>query len=364
MSHFKILHALAVCSFALMHWPAAASFLNPNDFTSLGPNPFTWAGTYSVETTGATPTLTGPGISVNGVASTGTVVFTFDNLDTGSGITINGLPNTGARPLALMSRDFFSLTGISDGSRGSGGGHQGGNDGGLSGRGGAGLGGAFPRSEARGVVDRANVRLNALSGNDGGAVGPSGGGAGVPGFIGNEIFPGLAEAKPGHRISRPRQHPVPTGPLAEGPLPGGVTAPRGVDHGGGDVPAKGMEQAGGSLQANRADGSTSGDSTRAAGAGGATDRDIPVHGGAFSLSSSLRDTGGKDASFAADVGEGGEGTALSPDSGTPADLGGSIGGGVVEQQQAIPEPGTLLLLGAGLAGLAASRRKRCDPRAR
>src|SRR2546428_14080529 len=79
---------------------ANAGPLNPSDFGSLGANPFTAAGTHTIDTAATPPVLTKPDSStINGVVSNGIAVFTFGDITIGAGVTVNGLRNAGSRPL-------------------------------------------------------------------------------------------------------------------------------------------------------------------------------------------------------------------------------------------------------------------------
>src|SRR2546425_4798695 len=83
---------------------ANAGTLNPSDFASLGANPFTAAGTHTIDTAATPPVLTKPDSStINGVVSNGIAVFTFDDISIAPSVTVIGLQNAGSRPLALLS---------------------------------------------------------------------------------------------------------------------------------------------------------------------------------------------------------------------------------------------------------------------
>lgn len=395
MPLLKTLLILAVSSFAVMHRPAAATLLDSNDMTPLGPNPFTWAGTYSVRTTGATSTLTGPGIgSVSGVVSTDIAVFTFHDTDRAQGITTDRPPNAALRPLALLSRDFFSLTGMNNGSQANGGG-------GHNGGAGAGSNGVVLHSVGRGLVDASSSGINGTAGVGGsgghaGYWGPSGSGrvGGIEGVLhsgGSVLVNGPTSALKGAGPTRVGvSSPGFTGSEASGNgvddgLDGiGETVyrkllaimPGNGNRGGGAGRTKEIEMIGG-LLVNDDPGETvsTGDASALAGTGGAPGEGTAVHGDAITLSASLGDTestggdafaSGKPGVTAISSDGDGERTAFPPTLGTIASRDGGISGGVVSilqlPVQAIPEPGTLLLLGAGLAGLLTARRgKRSDP---
>ena len=135
--------------------PAQAAPLNPSGFASLGNNPFTQNGTYTVNTGATPPTLSGPGISspIRGAVSpAGVAVFTFRSITLPQGATLSAVRDT-ARPLALLSQGDTDIEGTIDVS---------GADAGVGGPGGAG-----------GGADSAGG-----SGSPGGSVEPGGGGAG------------------------------------------------------------------------------------------------------------------------------------------------------------------------------------------
>jgi hypothetical protein len=88
---------------------AGAAPLNPDDYSSLGALA-TAAGAYTINTSG-TPTLSGPGVNLSGVIVGGVAVFDFDSISIGAGSTIVA---TGALPLALLSRQGLSVGGSID----------------------------------------------------------------------------------------------------------------------------------------------------------------------------------------------------------------------------------------------------------
>jgi hypothetical protein len=163
--------------------------LDPAAFTSLGANPFTLAGTYSIDTSGPTPVLTRPDTStVNGVVSDGIAVFTFDDIAIAAGMTVNGVQNAGSRPFALLSQGDLTVNGTVNvsGANGPGGAtiHEGGNGGNAGPGGGGGRGGGADQSETgnfgSGGVGFANGGNGSASysGGNGGSVEPGGGGRG------------------------------------------------------------------------------------------------------------------------------------------------------------------------------------------
>jgi fibronectin-binding autotransporter adhesin len=102
--------SLAFGALALARLQAGA--LDPNAFASLGANPFTQSGAYSIDTAATPPVLMLPDAStVNGVVSGGIAVFTFNDIAIAAGMTVNGLQNSNSRPFALLSHDFFNMTG-------------------------------------------------------------------------------------------------------------------------------------------------------------------------------------------------------------------------------------------------------------
>lgn len=136
---------------------ASATPLDPASFTSLGTlNPA--AGTYTVDTNGAAPTLVVGGTTYTGVfVSQGAglpdiAVYTFDSVTIGNGVAIHQA--VGDRPFAILSKSNITFTGsgtvdlggASNGGRGAGGdgvgGSSGGGGGGFGGNGGAGVGNA------------------------------------------------------------------------------------------------------------------------------------------------------------------------------------------------------------------------------
>ena len=126
----------------------AASVLDPRAFTSLGASPFSETGNYTVNTNGATPVITRPnGTTITGVISDGVAVFAFSNLTIGTGVSIRG---SGSQPLALLSQDFFMMTGGVIDVSGYNGGPFSGEPGGYGGSGGpggfaGGYGGSYSR---------------------------------------------------------------------------------------------------------------------------------------------------------------------------------------------------------------------------
>src|SRR5262245_63158505 len=126
---------------------AKAGQLDPSDFASLGPIPFTAAGTYTINSAATPPVLTKPDASTSqGVVSNGIAVFTFNSVSIGAGVTLNGLRNAGSRPVALLSRSGFTNAGTIDvsggaGETGIGGTQYQGVNGGNAGPGGGGGGG-------------------------------------------------------------------------------------------------------------------------------------------------------------------------------------------------------------------------------
>jgi hypothetical protein len=64
LRHRPFVLMLTACALSLCIHRAEASLLDPNSFASLGANPFTLAGTYTIDTSGGTPTLTLPNATV------------------------------------------------------------------------------------------------------------------------------------------------------------------------------------------------------------------------------------------------------------------------------------------------------------
>ena len=168
----------------LLHVTArAGAVLNPASFTSLGANPFAAAGNYTVNTSGATPVLTLPNATtINGVVSGGIAVFTFSNLTIGTGVTIKGF---GTLPLALLSQDFFNITGGTIDVSGSDGQA---NNGPTGGAGGAGGPGGFAGGKG-GTGSLAAPFATDGGGPGGGTSGTTGGGFGG---TGGKAFAGVA----------------------------------------------------------------------------------------------------------------------------------------------------------------------------
>jgi hypothetical protein len=92
---------------------ASAGSLDPNAFPSLGASP-TAVGAYTFNTSAdVSPTLAGPGGTINGVYFADVpghtiAVFDFDSIAIGSGMTFTG---SGANVLALLSRGDVTLSG-------------------------------------------------------------------------------------------------------------------------------------------------------------------------------------------------------------------------------------------------------------
>ncbi len=103
---------------------AHADPLDPTAFPSLGPNPFTTAGTYTIDASfdnpapvlyaGATPLVTGvfydptPADLAN---RDEIAVFTFDDLTIPADVTVLGAQNANSRPVALLSHGTLTLDG-------------------------------------------------------------------------------------------------------------------------------------------------------------------------------------------------------------------------------------------------------------
>jgi len=171
---------------------AKAGPLNPSDFASLGPNPFTASGTVNINTASTPPVLTNANsTTINGVVSNGIAVFTFDQITIGAGVTVNGVRNAGSRPLALLSHGGITNAGTINLSGGAGEtgigdtqyqGVKGGNAG--PGGGGGGGGGSLGAAGAGGFgyVNGGNASPGGDypqfgGGGAGGSVEPGGGGA-------------------------------------------------------------------------------------------------------------------------------------------------------------------------------------------
>jgi hypothetical protein len=183
---------------ALLPLRLAAAPLDPNAFTSLGANPFTVAGTYTIDTASNPPVLTRPSPlpPVNGVVSGGVAAFTFDSIAIAAGMTVHGARNAGSRPLALLSKSTATVAGILDVSGANGAPNSTvNNDGGAGGAagsgggGGGGGGGAFddtgtfpPGQGAGGGVGAvsgsagSNGSASTTAGGNGGSAGLNGGG--------------------------------------------------------------------------------------------------------------------------------------------------------------------------------------------
>ena len=192
-----LLRAGVVCGALLITpiWTAAASAADFN------PGP----GTYTINTSTAPPTLTGPGgTNISGTVSNGVAVFSFGNVNIPSTVTVNA---AGSLPLEIVATGSFSLAGTINASGanatnftaganlGGPGGGAGGADGahGGSGPGGGGVGstsndggggGGFGGAGARGGADGGTAgtggsvygNLTAtLQGGSGGAGGTTGG---------------------------------------------------------------------------------------------------------------------------------------------------------------------------------------------
>ena len=204
---------------------ANADPLDPNDFTSLGANPFTMNGTHTIDTAATPPVLTKPDSStINGVVSNGIAVFTFDDITIGAGVTVNGLRNAGSRPLALLSHGGITNAGTINvngvnganfsGINGGNGGSVEAGGGGTDGSGNHGGGGAFGGNGGNGFVSPGGggtaygdlaLTLQGGSGGAGGkgsliAGGGGGGGAGGAvelGALGNSTLGGMVLANGG-----------------------------------------------------------------------------------------------------------------------------------------------------------------------
>ena len=153
---------------------AQAGLLNPVDFQSLG-SFIPGNGTYSINTSGDAPTLTGPGVNFTGVddPNSGAAVFDFNTIVIGSSVIVNA---TGLRPLALLSRGNLNVAGqinvSADGQTAG----PGGGDGGTTRASGGGIGGGGP-----GTVTSIPPFSSIASG------GAGGGGFGGAGANGNSI---------------------------------------------------------------------------------------------------------------------------------------------------------------------------------
>jgi hypothetical protein len=88
----------------------AAGPLDPLAFTPIGPFP-TVGGTYTFNTSGPTPSLTGPGGTLDGVVFNGIAVFDFTAITVGSNQIFLG---NGTSPLALLSRGGINVNGTID----------------------------------------------------------------------------------------------------------------------------------------------------------------------------------------------------------------------------------------------------------
>jgi hypothetical protein len=172
----------------------SAMALDPNSFTSLGANPFTVTGTYTINSAANPPVLTRPGLSsINGVVSGGEAVFTFDNISIPTNVIIQPAYNSGALPVAILSKGDWSIANNSEidfsGSDGVSFDPVSGNaveNGGAAGPGGGG-GGGGAGDEENGYGDGGAGSPNGGNGGageamafpgNGGSVGPSGGGVG------------------------------------------------------------------------------------------------------------------------------------------------------------------------------------------
>src|SRR5215203_30978 len=85
---------------------SSAQRLNPLDYASLGAFP-TAPGTYLFDTS-AVPTLTGPGVRIEGIVVDLVAVFTFDDIWVPPDMVLNGV---GSRPLALLSHQSVAVEG-------------------------------------------------------------------------------------------------------------------------------------------------------------------------------------------------------------------------------------------------------------
>jgi hypothetical protein len=104
---------LAVLVWQLTNFSALA--LDPGSFTSLGANPFTVTGTYTINSAANPPVLARPGLSsINGVVSGGEAVFTFDSITISNGVSIQSADNSGALPVALLSKSSFAIAAASE----------------------------------------------------------------------------------------------------------------------------------------------------------------------------------------------------------------------------------------------------------
>ena len=162
--------------------------LNPNDFDSLGATPFTIDGTYTIDTSGDTPTLYDPNGNpvATGVVASGIAVFTFNDIVIGVGVNVVGLQNADSRPVALLSKGDIRIDGTinvsgADGAPYTGFGTNGG-AGGAAGPGGGGGGGG-------GGGDGGSRRLPAGIGGAGG-VGFANGSNGGNGVLATQAGPG------------------------------------------------------------------------------------------------------------------------------------------------------------------------------
>lgn len=150
VSALALLCALTAGPHAAKAGPTTGALLDPDSFTSLGANPFTSAGTYTIDpsVSNSAPILTLPNsTTINGVFSSGVAVFTFDNIFIPTNVTVVSLQDAGSDPVALLSQSNLTIAGVVE----------------VSGAVGSDFGGA------NGLVE---------SGGNGGAAGPGGGGGG------------------------------------------------------------------------------------------------------------------------------------------------------------------------------------------
>lgn len=296
--------------------------LAPGNFASLGGDPFTSPGTYTIDTS-ATPTLSGPGIvtpiegevSVDGIA-----VFTFEDITIAAGVTVDA---AGTRPVALLSQDFFNMSGGTIDVSGAGGGMGGfgTGTGGTGGSGGAGGGAGGTGGESGSGGDVA-----------GGAGSGPGGAAGGPGTATGDAGGGGFGGKGGDSTS--------AGGIAYGDLfallEGGSGGGGGGGFGGDDDPffrgGAGGGGGGGGVEIGATNGLTLGGSVLANGGGGADSYNdggggsgggIFVHADTVTLSGSLSANGGAGGGTFGGGGGGGR-IAFLTTSGTINNVGGSF----------------------------------------
>jgi hypothetical protein len=365
--------------------------LDPLAFQPLAASFPSTPGTYTIDTSGPTPTLTGPsgsGISLSGVLSPdgSTAVFDFGSINIGAGELILA---SGSRPVALLAQQGMIVGGtidgsgalstynnpfISTGAAGPGGGNGGGATAGSGpggGPGGGGVGGSFSDLAAK---------VAGIGGGGGGGFGGAGGNGGTAFIPGGPVIYPIVSGGPGGGPYGSLWNVLQGGSggaagIGLRPLPGG---------GGGGAIELGAVN---SITINGTIGVNGGNAAGSGGffglgggGGGGSGGGILIDAPTVTLTGTLSAAGGEGTSgglffagpeFAISFGAGGGGgggivTVALPEGGVFLDQGGTIdvaggagasaGGPGVFSVAVVPEPSGLVMAGIGLLGTLGYRR--------